>query len=334
MPRELHLETALALWPALLDFRRFLKTAVADADASVRLVREQDGQWSFAAPSESALRTDVAAELIVPLGKPAELGPEAQDAWLADAGLTASEQAFLRLYLPVLLGSLDARRAGRAFVTAHVAQTVDGRIACQNGHSHWISNQANLFHAHRLRALHDAILVGGRTVVSDDPALTVRHVPGDHPRRVVLTSSGSLFDSQREYQVMTGEGCLVLCSRETAERAPKALLNGNLSLMALEADEQRLIPVDRALESLYQAGLHSVFLEGGAFTLSRFLERDVLDFLHIHVAPMILGSGINSFSLPEVQTVQESRYLKMTHFDMDGELLLECRRKNQPGAVG
>ena len=78
---------------------------------------------------------------------------------------------------------------GRPYVILKYAQSLDGRIATKSGDSKWITGpQARKF-AHHLRADVDAVLVGSETVRQDDPALTVRHVPGTNPYRVIVTSS-------------------------------------------------------------------------------------------------------------------------------------------------
>src|SRR5256885_10701599 len=77
---------------------------------------------------------------------------------------------------------------GRALVTVHYAQTIDGRIASRTGDARWVSGERSLRLAHELRAANDAVLIGIGTVLADDPKLTVRLVPGDSPVRIVVDS--------------------------------------------------------------------------------------------------------------------------------------------------
>lgn len=231
-------------------------------------------------------------------------------------------RAPLRLYLPLLLGGFRARQRGEVFLIAHLAQTLDGRIACTNGHSQWISNQANLRHAHRLRALHDAVMVGARTVEADDPKLTVRHVAGDSPRRVVLNASGSVVRRAAEFQVARDAGSLFIC-HEGVDELPAL---GGANEVVHVAGERRLFDSGELSRTLTQRGIHSVFLEGGGRTISNFLQAEAVDVLHLHVAPRILGSGVPGFDLPEVTTIDAGHQFTVEHFAFDGELLFECRR--------
>lgn len=78
------------------------------------------------------------------------------------------------------------RTTGRPYVVLKLAATMDGRTAAPDGTSQWITGPAARADTHLLRAESDAILVGAGTVRADDPSLTVRHVDGPDPRRIVL----------------------------------------------------------------------------------------------------------------------------------------------------
>jgi len=75
---------------------------------------------------------------------------------------------------------------GVPWVTLKVAQTLDGRIADINGSSKWITSEASRKEVHKLRASHDAVLVGAGTVIKDNPSLDVRHVNGKQPVKIII----------------------------------------------------------------------------------------------------------------------------------------------------
>ena len=71
--------------------------------------------------------------------------------------------------------------------------------------------------------------------------------------------------------------------------------------------------------------MHSVYLEGGAGVLSSFLQAGVVDLLQVHIASMVLGSGLPSLRLPPVEHVNEGLQFHMDHAILDGHVLLSCR---------
>lgn len=343
---ELQESAAAELWGSLLALRDYLEAHTHDCAERVAVFHRAGDSWRFT-PLDALGPDDGSERLVVPLdGRAAEDAKAA--AWVGSgrvsfflhdrflAGkcpfvhptgrrLTRRVLTFYRIYLPVLLGGYRAAAAERPFVIAHLAQSLDGRIACSSGHSQWISNQANLHHAHRLRALNDAVMVGRRTVESDDPLLTVRHTAGRDPVRIVLNGSGSLSESVHPYRVLTGAGCMLVCRQGAAAVATDSARSTPVEVVAIAANGDARLAPDAVGRALRARGFSSIFLEGGAATVSSFFEQGLVDVLHVHIAPMILGSGVSSFALPEVATVQQGHALCMEHFAVDGELLLECR---------
>jgi 5-amino-6-(5-phosphoribosylamino)uracil reductase/diaminohydroxyphosphoribosylaminopyrimidine deaminase/5-amino-6-(5-phosphoribosylamino)uracil reductase len=224
-----------------------------------------------------------------------------------------------QVYLPVVLGTAAARGAGRVFVAGHVTQTLDGRIACENGQSKWIGNEADLRHAHRMRALLDGVMVGAGTALCDDPQLTVRHVEGPNPRRIVLSGRGRVLRRGAGLRVFTPPGCEVVVDDtfDSAVHDPMA------RLIKVPSSSGSIEP-NTILELLRDRGIHSLYLEGGATAVSSFLQARCIDLLQVHIAAMVMGSGLPSFVLPAVDHVQDSIKFTMTHAMLDGHVLLSC----------
>ena len=236
--------------------------------------------------------------------------------------------ATARVYLPVLLGAAAARAAGRAFVVGHVTQTLDGRIACLNGQSQWIGNDADRRHCHRMRALLDGVLVGAATVLADDPLLTVRHVTGPNPRRIVLSGSGRVLQHGSGAKLFGGDGCDVV----VAAGHDAAAVHAPSRLVVIPARGATL-PPPAILSALQSSGVHSLFVEGGAGTISSFLAAGAIDLMQVHIAPKILGSGLPSVFLPIVEHVRDGLTMVMDHAGLDGDLLLSCwPRRDAPRA--
>ncbi|MFQ6607492.1 MAG: RibD family protein [Fidelibacterota bacterium] len=209
---------------------------------------------------------------------------------------------FLTTYAPYCFLSLLARRWQRCVTVSHSAQSLDGRIATESGDSKWIGNKSNLEHAHRMRALCDGVLIGRGTLNRDKPQLTVRHVKGPNPVRIVLGSNINNIDSLLGAST---EQILILGSHSLNQ-------NHQIRVMSFERTDGH-IATSTILKRLYEEGIFSVYVEGGAETSSHFLQENTVDVLQLHVAPRILGSGINTFSLPPIHSVGEAiRFVRHT----------------------
>ena len=180
-----------------------------------------------------------------------------------EVGVGADEVALsLRPYL-------TQRRRGRPWVVLKLAATLDGRIAAPDGSSRWITGPAARVDAHRLRAESDAIVVGAGTVRTDDPALTVRDVPGRDPLRVVL---GHPPDAARIHPALVHEGAL-----------------------------------EPLLDDLGRRGVLQVLVEGGSGVAASFHRAGLVDQYVLYLAPALLGGddGRPLFAGPGAATMAD-----------------------------
>lgn len=180
------------------------------------------------------------------------------------------------------------------WVVAHLGQSLDGRIATASGKSHYVTGQENIVHLHRLRALADCVLVGAGTVAADDPALTVRHVPGRNPVRAVIDPMGRLPANRK---IFNDGAARTLVLTGVADGPGERLL--------LAAGPDGIAPAD-ILAALRGLGLTRIFIEGGGRTVSSFLQAGLLDRLQIAVAPMLIGSGIPAITLPAIDSLDKA----------------------------
>lgn len=240
--------------------------------------------------------------------------------WSSDGWQTFS------LYIRLLVAQREAYLEKRPFLMAHLAQSLDGRIAAINGHSQWLSNEANLKHAHRLRALHDAVMVGAVTAALDNPKLTVRLVTGKHPIPIIIEGQSdlSLDDLQ---MIALHERVIVLYPQGKLHRVLPQSAKGKILELPIspkqDSQERPVLAPSEILKVLYENGISSIFLEGGGQTVSYFLQADCIALLHLHFSPLILGSGRSSFTLPVIDSIDKGLRFKMKHFNLDEEILLE-----------
>jgi diaminohydroxyphosphoribosylaminopyrimidine deaminase/5-amino-6-(5-phosphoribosylamino)uracil reductase len=164
-------------------------------------------------------------------------------------------------------------------VTLKVATSLDGRIATGSGESRWITGEAARLEGHRLRAAHDAILVGIETVLADDPELTAR-LPGrsvDQPLRVVLDSRLRTPATAR----VVGADTLILTAAEP-------VVIGSARVERIDSEDGRPTAM-AALAATGRAGARSLMIEGGGQVAASFLRAGLVDRIEWFRAPILLG---------------------------------------------
>lgn len=192
---------------------------------------------------------------------------------------------WLDLYLPICNGGRDA-----TYVIGHLGQSLDGFIATPAGDSNFVTGGENIRHLHRLRALCDAVIVGATTVAADDPRLTTRLVEGASPLRIVLDPRRRLGADHRIFSDHDAPTLRVVqADAGTAARDHE---------LAIAADSRGRLDLVALLQALRERGLRRLFVEGGGATVSAFLEAQLLDRLHIAIAPLIIGEGRPALRLP------------------------------------
>lgn len=226
-------------------------------------------------------------------------------------------RALLELFGPLLNGG------GDGVVVGQLAQSLDGRIATESGHSHYVSGPEDLVRLHRLRALMDAVVVGAATVEADDPRLTVRRVEGLDPVRVVLDPRARL--SPRHKVFSDGTAPTLWLQMGARPVHPPGLPTSVEVICVPEAGAGGAAWMDPrgVRELLRERGLGRVLVEGGGRTVSAFLAAGALDRLHLTVAPILMGSGRPGLTLPAIRTMDQAIRPKVRRHELGHDLLFD-----------
>jgi diaminohydroxyphosphoribosylaminopyrimidine deaminase/5-amino-6-(5-phosphoribosylamino)uracil reductase len=190
---------------------------------------------------------------------------------------------------------------GRPFVALKTAQSLDGRIATGRGDSQWISSPEALAFGHRLRACHDAVVVGGETVRIDNPRLTVRRVKGRNPMRIVLTSKPDISPTANIFDTSPGTQTVVATTREVISR--NAYSFASAWRIRKSADG---LDLARFLEQAGKSGITSILVEGGQRLATSFLKRNLVNKLYVLIAPLIIGAGVDAVGDLGVQKLTQA----------------------------
>lgn len=208
--------------------------------------------------------------------------------------------------------------SGRPSLTIHYAQTLDGRIATGSGESQWISCEETRRLAHRLRAEHDAVMVGVGTVLRDDPQLTVRLVSGRSPLRVIVDSTLRTPLKARvvtDHQVPT----VLATTRRADEKRVATFREAGVDVLTVASDHVGRVSLIDLLPALRDRAVSSILVEGGAGLITSLLEARLANRLVVCIAPKLLGEGIDAVGDLHARTMDEALEFEASSFTMVGE---------------
>lgn len=187
----------------------------------------------------------------------------------------------------------------RPWVSAKIAQTIDGYVAAPDGTSKWITSELARAHAHQIRAQNDAIMVGTGTVLADNPQLSARR------------PDGTLYPHQ-----------------------PRIIVQGKREISAqmhLYGKCKQFFHHDfqASLEELYRLGDRFVLIEGGPGLVSAALAANCVDELLVYTAPKVLGAGKKSLSRLDITTLSQAWCADEVHYQQLGDnMFMRLVKKN------
>lgn len=218
-----------------------------------------------------------------------------------------AERAAWELYAPLA--------APGPLCFAQVGQSLDGRIATASGDATAVSGPQGLRHLHRCRALADAVVVGARTALADDPRLTVRLAPGRSPARVVIDPAGRVPNGAA---LFAADG-----ARRIAVQAVDAPRPAGVEVIVLPAAAGWIAAADIRM-ALAAAGLGRILIEGGGVTIARFLEAGLLDRLHVAIAPVIIGAGPAGLSTQPIARLADAIRPETRVYGLETDVVFDC----------
>ncbi len=206
-------------------------------------------------------------------------------------------------------------------VTLKLATSLDGRIATASGESRWITGEAAREQVHRLRAGHDAVLVGVETALADDPELTVRltSYDGPQPARVVLDTRQRISSDSKLVRTAHDIPTYVV----TTTISNKRLTDAGVRVLQVAATGDRP-DLDSVLAALEGEGITRLFVEGGGQVAGSFLRRGLVDALEWFRAPIVLGGeGRPGIGALAIHALAEAPRLKRVSVQSVGDDLWE-----------
>ena len=212
-------------------------------------------------------------------------------------------KSILNILLPIL-------RKNKKLVIAQIGQSIDGRIALNNGNSHYINNPKSIIYLHCLRSISDAIIVGSNTIKKDNPLLTTRKIKGTNPKRIIIDGSLSLnnkykiFNDGNENIIFTKSNKNIRLNNSTIIRLKEKNFTKNL------------------ITQIKKLKYKNILVEGGSKTISELINNKYIDILQFMIAPILIGSGINSLNLKEISNLNKAIRPKSNFNELENEIIV------------
>ena len=212
-------------------------------------------------------------------------------------------QSILNILFPIL-------RKNKKLVIAQIGQSIDGRIALNNGNSHYINNPKSIIYLHCLRSISDAIIVGSNTIKKDDPLLTTRKIKGTNPKRIIIDGSLSL---NNKYKIFNDGNENIIFTKSNKN----IRLNNSIIIRLKEKNFTKNL-----ITQIKKLKYKNILVEGGSKTISELINNKYIDILQFMIAPILIGSGINSLNLKEISNLNKAIRPKHNFNELENEIIV------------
>lgn len=225
----------------------------------------------------------------------------------------------------------------RPFVAVKVGQSLDGKLSFEGGESRWITNELARARGRSLRGLYDAVLIGAQTFIKDNPGLDPRCEAFVNKQNQVIILDPDLgtlahWPKSNVAKIRPPESVLVLFSdsvRHSSLWGERKVSNDGVGWPQFAPIQLKegFFPIRRILDTAYEKGIRSIFVEGGSLTLSRFLQEGLVDRFYGFIAPTFLGkSGISYADNFKVASFASRPKLESVSFETLGDNILVTGR--------
>lgn len=203
------------------------------------------------------------------------------------------------------------QRKSLPFVHLKMASTLDGKIAMASGESQWITGELARNEVHKMRATHQAVMVGAGTLRTDNPKLNVRleNFQGEQPWRIVFTGSGNLPSDKNLFRDEMREKTLVFTKSETSVDLPSNQI-------------VRVQSLREVMENLYARKIVNVLLEGGPCLAGEMLKENLIQRISLFMNPSFLGEGPGNIGPFGLKALGDRPRLSQVKTKMFGEDIL------------
>ena len=196
------------------------------------------------------------------------------------------------------------------FLIGQIGQSLDGKIALNNGNSHYINEKESILYLHCLRAVCDGVLVGVNTVIKDNPLLTTRKIKGSNPIRLIIDPSLKLSN---KYKIFKDNNQNIIFTNSNKQKK----INNTLIVKFPKKNFTNNI-----FKYLKKTSFKNILVEGGPTTLSNFIEMKLLNYMQFIISPTLIGSGIDSLKLKPITNLKNAIRVENTISKLGKEIVM------------
>jgi len=199
------------------------------------------------------------------------------------------------------------------YVTLKAAATLDGKIADVNSNSEWISSSESRKYVHSLRNKYDAVLIGANTALIDNPQLTVRHIDGRNPWRIILDTKLSLPLNLKLFQKNFDKRTVLVISENGLKKKRKLgeLEKIGVKIIIVKKQVNNKTDLKFLLKELAKLNITSVLVEGGSKIFTSFIKQKLFDDLLVFISPKLIGEGVLVIQNIGINSIKDAINLKL-----------------------
>lgn len=201
------------------------------------------------------------------------------------------------------------------FVTVKIAQSIDGKIATYTGDSKWITSKEARVFSHRLRSEADAIMVGVKTIIKDDPFLSVRDEVKSgrlrkQPVKIILDSKLHTPTTARIFSKGSSGKVIIATTKRASKNKMEALKRKGAEISIVKSKDGK-VDIKSLLKVLGEKELTHILIEGGGETIASALEAKAVDKVYFFIAPKIIGGRQAPTSVEGLGADRINRVIKL-----------------------
>ena len=181
---------------------------------------------------------------------------------------------------------------GKPKITLKLATSLDGKIATKNNESKWITGERSRKLTHLYRMQSDAVMIGSRTAIMDDPSLNVRHITTkQQPAKIIIDTTlktpltSKIFQSANEFKT------IICCGHNVDQSLVSIWINQGSKIIKCKTNMDGKIDLIDAMKQLGTIGINNIFCEGGASLATSLLKADLIDEFISMTSGLLIGAN-------------------------------------------